>query len=261
VGVSEGAAVTKGQAIAQLDTRSVQKNIETELNDYKKTRWDFEQIKDNYKDLILTDSIKRTLEKSQFDLNNSVLQVELLDIAKRLSTIYTPIDGIVTRVDSPLPGVNITASQAQFSVVNPKSIHFDLSVDQADVTSLAEGMRASITLDSFPESTFSGVISRISYTPKTDEVNIVYKVVVAIEDLQSTIGSKVRLGMTGDATFVLQKRENVLTLPLRAVNEDSQGSYVYISGKKDKKYIRTGLAGESTIEIVDGLQEGDIVYD
>ena len=41
VGVKKGDRVRKWQGIASLDQRTVQKNLEKELNDYLKTRWDF----------------------------------------------------------------------------------------------------------------------------------------------------------------------------------------------------------------------------
>ena len=97
----KGDRVRKWQGIASLDQRTVQKNLEKELNDYLKTRWDFQGNRetynvttDNLDRYTLTPAVRRLLEKSQFDLNNSVLDVELQAVVKEFSSIVSPFSGI-----------------------------------------------------------------------------------------------------------------------------------------------------------------------
>ena len=83
VGVKEGDSVTKGQVIATLDSREVQKSLEKSLHDYAATRNDFEETwRVTYKgienpDSALTDTVKRVLQKNQWNLEKAVLDVEL----------------------------------------------------------------------------------------------------------------------------------------------------------------------------------------
>ncbi|EKE14864.1 MAG: hypothetical protein ACD_12C00262G0002 [uncultured bacterium] len=77
--IKKNQEVKKGQTIATIDTSDLITNKYKELQDYLKTRWDFEQTKDDYEDSVKTDSVKRTLDKSQFDLNKSVANVEIAD--------------------------------------------------------------------------------------------------------------------------------------------------------------------------------------
>lgn len=154
VGVKEGDYVKKYQTIASLDQRSLRKTLEKHLRDYMKERWDFEEDKNvTYKDMPLTDTIKRILEKNQFDLDKAVLDVELQNIALEYSTLWTPIEGVVTRIDAPFAGVNITPAQAEFEIVNPKTIYFSATAEQADVVNLKEGLKGKIIFDAFPERT------------------------------------------------------------------------------------------------------------
>src|SRR3989344_7921956 len=110
VGVKEGDSVKKYQGIALLDKRQLQKSLQKFLNTYSKERRDFEQSTTDNDELAIAlssdirDRAKRTLENAQFDLDNSVIDVELQAIAKEYSFLYTPIDGIVTRVDAKEPG-------------------------------------------------------------------------------------------------------------------------------------------------------------
>lgn len=257
--VSEGMSVKKNQTIASLDTRSVRKNIDKSLNDYLTNRWTFEQTHDNYKDSLVTDTIKRTLETSQFSLNNAVLAVELQDLALKLSTISAPFDGIITQISGAVVGTNTSLLGTTFTIIDPNSLYFDLSVDQTDVTKLSEGMQSSLVLDSFPDSTISGSIKRISFAPKTGEINTVYSIVIAFDPAEANPHA-IRIGMTGDATFILNKSLHTLLLPLKFVKEDAKGSYVLTGEKRIKVPITTGLIGENDVEVI-GIPEGTVVYD
>ena len=174
VGVKEGDFVKKYQVLASLDKRELQNSMSQLLNTYMKERWDFEQGVDDNKDWetrgmsdAVRDAVKRTLQKNQFDLNNSVLTVEAKDLAMKFSNIWTPIEGIVTSIDVPVPGTNITPAGAVFRVVNPKSLYFSATADQTEVVNLLTGTRGKIVLESYPDIEMDGVIESISLDRKS----------------------------------------------------------------------------------------------
>ncbi len=261
VGVKEGDRVKANQVIAGLDQQELQKTFQKYLNDYRNARWDFDQLSQTtYKDQVITDTIKRTIDQSQFDLNNAVLDVEIKNLAIQFSNLWTPIDGIVTRVETPLPGVNIIPTQAEFEIVNPATIYFSALADQTDVVKLQEGMRGEIVLDSYPEKTIPGIIKRISFTPKPGESETVYEVKISASD-SGTLN--LRLDMGGDADFVTSDKKAVLAVPLKALKTSGDQRYVYVrkDGKKKKVNVAVGLETDSLAEITSGLTEGDLVYD
>jgi hypothetical protein len=69
--------------------------------------------------------------------------------------------------------------------------------------------------------------------------------------------------MTGDLTFTLKRKYDVLYLPVKYVRTDKDKKYVYTlqNGKIAKKYIETGLETDTSIEITKGLEKDQIVYD
>ncbi len=128
VGVKEGDSVKKFQGIASLDRVQLKKSMEKYLNSYDKERNAFEQDQADNKDYAVSglssvqkETIKRTLQNAQADLNNSVLDFEIQNMAYRDAYLFTPIAGLVTRVNVPQVGINILASQAEFEVVDPGS--------------------------------------------------------------------------------------------------------------------------------------------
>ena len=65
--------------------------------------------------------------------------------------------------------------------------------------------------------------------------------------------------MTARATIYGDERTNVLTVPLAAVRTDKVGEYVYVirDGQPVRTSVTTGITGDTSIEIVKGLNEGD----
>ena len=263
VGVREGDYVKKYQGIASLDQRELKKDLEKYLNDYLTKRWDFDQVKkDDYKDKVITDTIKRIQDKAQFAMNKSVLDVELQDISIQYANLWTPIEGIVTRATFPYPGVNLTAlNTAEFDIVNPQTVYFSANADQTEVTKLYDGLNGKLILDAYPDKTITGSIKSISFIPKTGETGTVYAVkFIFVED---NANYQYRIGMGGDLTFVTDEKNDVLYLPVKFVKSENGKKYVKVkkNSKEEKVYMTTGMETDNDIEIVSGLTEGTTVYD
>ncbi|MFZ2025264.1 MAG: efflux RND transporter periplasmic adaptor subunit [Microgenomates group bacterium] len=268
IGVKEGDTVSKYQAIAGLDERELQKNLQKYLYSYDKTRWDFEQTKDeyqapaqNYFGLSTNErsDIDRAFQKAQFDVNSAVLDVELRNIALKYATLTTPIDGIITRVGVPIAGVNITPTQAEFDIVNPHTLYLSVLPDQTEVSKLTATMSAEIIFDSYSEATVSGRIISIAFAPKSGESSTVYEVKLSFP-LDSF---QYRIGMTADALFTVSEKTDVLAIPLSYLKSENGKPYVTrkVGNNKEKTPVVVGLEGDDLIEIAGGLAEGDILYD
>lgn len=267
VGVKVGDYVKKYQGVASLDQRELKKTLEKYLNTYVNERYDFEQTHDDYwqKQYALSDGLKREAEriikKSQNDLNNTVLDVELKNLALEYSNLWTPIEGIVTKVGSQFAGVNATPTQAEFEIINPKTVYFSATADQNDVVKLKEGENGEIILDAYPDKPLSGKITMISFVPKEGETGTVYEVKIILDEANNLY--KYRFGMTGDASFTQKEKKDVLSIPSNYIKSEKGKKYVMKkkNGGKTKAYITTGEEIDNSIEITSGLLPGDTIYD
>ena len=267
VGVKEGDYVKKYQTIASLDQRDLKNRLTKYLNTYAVQRNTFEQTKDdNWNDQYalsqsIRDEAKRVLESNQYNLNNAVLDVEYQNLTVEYANLWTPIEGIITHIDIPYPGINITPAGAEFDVVNPKTIYLSVTAEQSDVVLLKKGMEGEIVFDAYPDKTFTGIIDYISFAPKTGETGTVYQVKLILDKAAQELPLK--LVMTGDVEFVLSEKKNVLSVPIQFVKKDNQGDYVTRErkGKKEKIYVKRGEEFDSKVEIKNGVVVGDIVYD
>lgn len=267
VGVKEGDYVKKFQTIASLDKKDLQNRMSQLLNTYSKTRSDFEQTQADNKDWQTDgmtdearDTVKRSISKYQMDLNNSVLNVEAQALTIKYASLWTPIEGLVTSVDAPLAGQNITPATATYTVVNPKTVFFSATADQTEVTKFKVGQKGTIVLDSFPDKEIEGTVTSIGFTPKTGETGTVYELKIGF--VVDNADYSVRMGMTGDVDFVFKEVKDVLAVPASYVKTENGKNFVWkmVGKDKQKQEIKTGETIDGNVEIVSGLNEKDVIY-
>jgi len=260
VGVKIGDKVKKYQAIASINKDELKKQLQIDFNNYKTAASNFYDKSDEYKDSVLTTEVRRILERNQNTLDNSVINYELQDLAIKYATLVSPIAGIVTNIDQPSNGVNITPSSATFSIIDPNSIYFKSKIDQEDVPKIKIGDKATIKLDSFSDQTFESQINYIAFTPVSGESSTVYEIRLDLpKDNNNDL--KYRIGMDGDVSISLKISENALTIPTETIHQENDQYYVLVkeSDKTNltKKYIKTGIETDTTVEILEGLSEND----
>lgn len=204
----------------------------------------------------------RTAEQAQFDLNNSVLDVELQTLSIELANLSSPIEGYVTRLGTKTTGVNVIPTQAEFEVVNPETLYFSAAADQTEIVNLTEGMSGEMIFDAFPDKIAFAQIASIGYTPLEDETGTVYEVKMKMNSADTV--KNLRLGMTGDITFVIKEEENVIAVPTSYIKTENSKAYVYIKdkgGNLKKQFVEIGQEIDIATVIRSGLSEGDVIYD
>jgi len=260
IGVKEGDSVKKWQALASLDTRNLKKNLQKDMNDYLSQRWDFEQTQDDYKQTkekhLLTDEMERILDKAQFNLDSVVLDYELADLAIKLSTVHSPINGIVTHVEPSFSGVNITPTTAKIRIINPQTIYFSAEVDEDEVSLLTQDMAATVIIDSYENEKLPSQITYISLSPTSTGTTVSYETKLA---MPPDPNFKYRMSMSGDAHITLTQHKNTLTIPVRYLNQEGDRLFVLIktSGKPEERNVKVGLENDTKVEILEGLKEDD----
>ncbi|MBU3956994.1 efflux RND transporter periplasmic adaptor subunit [Patescibacteria group bacterium] len=266
VGVKAGDQVNKWQAIASLDKRELEQDLKKELNDYMNERWDFEQEHEDYEtsgktkeQWLVTDAIKRILEKAQFDLNNAVIDVEIVDLAIKLATIVTPIDGIVTDIDSPVAGVNITPATARFTIANPGNMKFVANVDESDIGKVTIGQRVLVSLDAYPDEIFEGEVTNIAFAAITTRGGGTAFPVDII--LPENIDQRFKVGMNGDTELIIAEKSEVLTVTPEAISTKKGETYLQVIEGRAVKDIKVekGLESDTQVEIISGVSEGQLV--
>lgn len=263
IGVSEGEQVKKGQVLARLDTTAANQTYlqaEADLRRYEasldKT---YDDVRGHEKDESFAQRETRTIAETNRDKAYRSYLIAQKNLGN--SSLKAPFDGIVASITHPFSGINTTLTESQIEIVNPQTIYFEVSADQTEVNQISNGQRVTMILDSFPDQEYEGSVEFVGLTPKQGETGDIYKVKVKMSSENFEV-TKFKIGMTGDAKFVLSQKENVLFIPPEFVNSDTTGKYLKVGNVKNKTFIEIGLEGEEATEIIsDKIKEGDIVYD
>ncbi len=266
LGVKKGDRVKRGQIIASLDKETLEKELKQEILDYLNERWNFEKDRRTYHitsdDLdkySLSYDIRNLLEKAQFDLDRTVLDVEIKNLALKYANLWSPIDGLVTALDTETAGINITPTTATFTISNPASMVFVAKVDEADIGKIKVGQKAEIFLDAYPEEKISSSVSQIDFTSTlTSSGGTAYEVKFSLPTNEE---EKFKIGMNGDVEIIVAEKPEALVVPLEAVREKNNKTYVWlvVNGQPKQQEVKTASGNESQTEILSGLAENDEV--
>ena len=264
LGAQEGDVVKKWQTIATIDRRSLQKSLEKNLNNYMKERWDWDQQLDDIDSRWINKEEQRTVDKNQWDLENTVLDVEIQDIAISNTVMTSPIDGILLNSPTNVTGVQLLATDI-FEIVDPNSLIFKAEIDEEDIAQISKNQSAKLILDAYPDQELRAQVDKIAYQTSQSAsgtvfiVNFIFDTSLASQDNPL---EKYRLGMNGDIDIELQSKQNILAIPLIAVKQRGNDYFVDLQGKNEEiteKQIQTGLETEEWIEVTSGLTTEDQV--
>ena len=262
IGVKEGDQVKKYQGLAKQDTSEIEKSLKVTLNSFLSTRWDFDKTTQDNKYLEQSDQklardMKIIADKAQLSLDNSVIDVELKNMAIKKSYLSSPIKGIITKApisqSGSYPGVD-----DYFQIIDPNTEYISATISQQDVIKLKVGQKAKITLDSYRESPFEATVNYISYSP-IDVTNNKYE--VNLTYTRDPEKYNYHLGMTGEIEVLLSEKNNALVLPRQYISSDMGKRYATIINNNltEKREITTGMENYEEIEILTGLNIGDTV--
>ena len=174
-----------------------------------------------------------------------------------------------------------------------------VEIDENDVVNISLGDSAKISVDAFPDTVFKGIVSEIAHSARakglgTQEEVINFDVKVAVLD---KIGN-IRPGMSANVDIVTDIRDEAIKVPIQCVTVRTNSEIAdYLNPRKGRRSrrtdsesdstktnqnekdeeelqevvfiveenvakvrkVKTGITGETEIEILDGVKEGETV--
>ena len=261
INVREGDTVQPGQALAKLDTIALNSALQRANADLRAAEANVAAVYDGLQNKDTTETFAERNTRTAAEVGRDKAYEAVIAAQQNLrdSTLVAPFNGLVTFVANSFIGINTSPTQTQIEVVNPETIFFEVAADQTEVVEIATGERVRIFLDALDEE-FLGTVVYVAHTPIANEIGTVYRVKISLENLENS-NFIYRIGMSGDAHFVLSENKNVLYVPGDFISSDAGGDYVLTGENKEKVYIEIGLEGEERTEVVSGLAEGALIYD
>ena len=135
------------------------------------------------------------------------------------------------------------------------TIYSDIKIPENYSASIKEGLPVEVKLSSFKEKIFSGKIDFVSSRINADTRSLLSRIKIDNSELELISGSLLEVSVK----FNLR---NSLSVPDTSVMVEGDKSYVYkISNDNiaNKTQIKTGIRSDKKIEIISGLNVGDVI--
>lgn len=306
--------VKKGQVIAQIDPALFSAQVDQSRGNYlnaqatmQKSKADLTDAKRNmerYRQLVKEGIVAQSdydTTENRYQMAAATVKASEGSIAQtrgalnqaetnlRYATIRSPVDGIVVSRSVDV-GQTVAASFSTptlFTIAQDLTkMEIDTSVDEADISRISVGQPVTFTVDSYPETRFTGKVVQIRNAPIITQNVVTYIVVIGVDNKEL----KLKPGMTANVSIETARKENVLKLPSAAlrfkpkggkVSKDATdakekpagadarkmkkgaGQQVFILNAENKPVavpIKSGISNDGQVELVEGsLKENDEV--
>ena len=247
----EGMRVKKGELLVKLD--------EAELHiEFMKTKVSMETDKamlERAQNMLEKNLIaEENYETTRLQYESSKAAHEAARVQLEYSSVRSPFDGVITARYIEL-GQRVNENQALFVVADFNPLRAKIYIPEKDIGRIFEGQEAKITIEADTSLEFSGVVKMVS--PVVDPASGTSKVTIDIEDDKG----KLKPGMFVSVFITTETHNNALIIPKKALilESDLDQVYIYQDGKSHKVNLKLGFASGEDIEVLSGLQEGDLV--
>ncbi len=161
-------------------------------------------------------------------------------------------------------GAEVRERQEIINLPDVTRMKVDCRVHESLITAVREGQRADVTIVSFPDEVFRGKVTSVSSVamsgnwPNFDLRE--YRSEITLIDPVEKV-SRLRPGLTAKVELLVDSRPDVLQVPIQSIVTIGRENFVYVvkDGFAERVPVRVGANNASHMEIVEGIEEGDLV--
>lgn len=204
------------------------------------------------------------------------LRESRVSLAKTIIT--APMDGVVTarrieQGETAVIGVQNQPGTVLLTISDMSKVEAELEVDEASIPNVKLDQKAQVRIDAYPNQVFDAVVTEVGGSPLlkiSQNEATKFKVKVQLQNPPLTI----KPGLSAQAEIFTGSRENAVAIPLQALvmkeikpkegqkaipgaPKEEEGVYLLEGGKARFQAVKTGLLGELTVEVTEGLKGGE----
>ncbi|QMV44942.1 efflux RND transporter periplasmic adaptor subunit [Cohnella cholangitidis] len=251
VRVKAGDQAKKGQVLAELDTGDIESQILRKEIELEKAELDMKAaMRDS------TESNEILLRKQQ--LEYELMKGELAELRKELegSVLTAPYDGTIVSFTAE-KGDMAKAYEKVGQIADMNSLVVAVQFGSSDLASIAPGMETTVGINTAGD--HAGTVRRLPVsTSGMEEDSLDSYALIDLKKPPANVGH----GTPLSASVIVERRENVLHIPVAALRKQNSRNYVLVSnadGSKGEVDVEVGVQTSIDVEIIKGLEEGQKV--
>ena len=186
-------------------------------------------------------------------LKNFVKKGEVL-IKLKSGDIIAPFSGVLGYTGL-TEDILVSNNIVIVTIDDNSTIYSDIKIPENYSANIKKGLPVEVKIASYKNKRFEGEIDFVSSRINADTRSLLSRIKVKNEDLELISGSLLEVSVKFDL-------RNSLSVPDTSVMVEGNKSFVYIIDSENianKTEVKTGLRSNKNIEIVSGLNEGDII--
>jgi len=261
----EGAYVQENAILALLDDTEIKIGFEQAKIQLEQAKLSLEEAEQNFnrnKELVERELISQqefqTQEAiyKQRNLDYQVRQENYKDLELQLN--YTKIkalsEGFITERLIEV-GDRVNANEQVYTIEDFKPLLIRVYVPTSDAIKLQPGMQAEVITEVLKGTAFTGLVKLIN--PRIDNQTGTVKTTIEVFDESF----RLKPGMFVEVRIAIGAKENVLTIPRRAILYKQNKTYVFVMNQNQvsQREVLLGLNEEDLVEVTNGLAEGDVI--
>lgn len=198
------------------------------------------------------DRVKRDQVVALVDRDVDGMRFELLEV-------ISPMDGIVgmvhldegAEVSPPSPGPGM--GTVIMKIVNMDQVRVVVNVVEEDLGKISVGQNATIKVDTYPDTTFSGKVILIS--PMVNPLTRTASLEISLSNPKHLL----KPGMFAYVEILLGKKEDLILIPAHTIVEETGKKKVFVvmDGKAKSRMVETGISQGGWVQIKSGLAQND----
>jgi RND family efflux transporter MFP subunit len=268
--IQVGDQLQKGDLVARLDASQYElqkEQAEAALvqaqASARNAEANYERVKGLYENSNASrnelDSARAASESAEAQVRAAQKQLELARLNVADSTLRLATECTIASVNVEV-NENVAAGTQVALVTCGDELEVNISVPETLISSIREGMETAIRFSAIEGNSFAGVVTQVAYSARGDAT---FPVTIAVKSQHPDL----RAGLAAEVVFEQGRiAPGVYLLPLSAVLNDPDGSFVYIAEPENDDvailHRRPVTLGELTadgVEVVSGLDSGDRV--
>ena len=251
IGFTEGARVEKGQLLVALDSSVYAAEVQQARANLALAETNFKRTTDLERDKFVSATAK---DQSLNGLRVAQANVALAEARLAKTQIRAPFSGVIG-IRQVSVGDYVKEGQDLVTLEDISSLKVDFRLPEVMLTDLRRGQAVEVASDAMANRTYTATLDAID--PLVDQNG---RAVILRARLKNTDG-QLRPGMFVRTRLILAERANALTVPEEALMPSGADQFVYkvVDSKATRVKVKTGLRRGSQVEVVEGLQAGDVV--
>ena len=211
-------------------------------------------------DDLLAGTAEKTVKLAQSRYNAAVTNLAEAQAALEESTMVAPFRGTIISVLAEV-GDEVSTGEVIITMANLDLLRVIAYVDETEISQVEVGQTVDITFDAYEGYSFWGEVLEVPVQGELSNNVVTYEVPISLEGME-TAGISLKTGLTANLLIKTAQKDDVLLLPVYAVNWSTDGMVVTMQNADGTTYlspVKTGVTDGTYIEISGGLNEGDAV--